>query len=83
MMENLTEAELIALNRLVVERIKLMRRAGKIVQMSNFAVGEKVSFQTTDGRSISGIISKLNQKTVSIITETGQWNVSPELLQKQ
>lgn len=57
MMESLTEAELIALNRLVVERIKLMRRAGKIVQMSNFAVGEKVSFQTSDGHRISGIIS--------------------------
>jgi hypothetical protein len=51
--------------------------------MLEFSIGERVCFQPDDRPVISGIITKYNQKTVSIVTETGErWNVSPSLLRR-
>jgi hypothetical protein len=80
--KTLNEQELRYLNRQVVERLKLISQAHSTVAMSNFSIGDKVSFTASDGSLIEGKIFKLNKKTVSIKTaEEVQWNVSPQLLQ--
>lgn len=83
MVESLTMPELILLNRLVVDRLNLIRKAGTLYSMSKFRRGDRVKWVGSDGNHREGIVIKLNQKTASIITRENQhWNVSPELLNK-
>ena len=79
--KNLGEEQLVYLNRLIVERLKLVSQAKSTAAMSRFNIGEMVRFDTDDGRTISGRIIKLNKKTVSIVTnERERWNVAPVFL---
>ena len=80
----LTLEELYTLNRLVVDRIRLMQKAGTLVAMSQFRIGDRVSWYSNDGQKHSGEIFRINHKTVSVgIPGHGYWNVSPQLLQKE
>lgn len=77
-----SELELIQLNSRIVERLRIMQRNKTFKVMMKFNVGDQVCFKANDGRTISGIITKFNQKTVSLLTaDKIQWNVSPGLLQ--
>ena len=79
--KDLSEQELSYLNRLIVERLKLMSQAKSTREMVKFNIGELVEFESADGDTISGRIIKLNKKTVSILTSGNhQWNVSPVFL---
>jgi len=76
----LNESQLRLLNRVVVERLKLLSKAKQLKAMANFTLGDKVSF-FSDGEKIYGQIIRLNQKTVSVITDDNcKWNVAPSLL---
>ncbi len=79
--KDLTEPELLYLNRLIVERLKLISQAKSTREMAKYNIGELVQFENTDGDTITGRVIKLNKKTVSILT-TGnhQWNVAPVFL---
>jgi len=81
--DKLTEDELIELNHRIVERLKFLESMHTHNEMLQFNPGEKVSFQPPGrGRQI-GTLVKCNNKTVTVITESGQkWNVSPHLLSK-
>ena len=84
LLEGLTYQELTVLNNMVVERIRLMQKAEALIWMSKFHVGDRVSWMGRDGTTHSGILVRLNQKTVSVKTgDEGQWNVSPQLLRKE
>jgi hypothetical protein len=76
----LSEAELIELNRRIVERLQLMRSAKNLTQLARFSVGMIVEFDAEDGRTITGTVARLNQKTATVITEAGRWRVSPAFL---
>lgn len=77
----LTEDELIHLNRLIVDRLKLLNQARSTVMLSQFSVGDRVSFSSSTGERKSGIIARLNKKTAGVITDDGQrWNVHPGYL---
>lgn len=79
--KRLDEEDLLFLNRLIVERLKLISQARSTSQMGAFHIGDLVSFQTQDGQVIQGEVLRLNKKTVSIRTDDGQrWNVAPGLL---
>jgi hypothetical protein len=79
--DKLTEAELVDLNRRIVERLKFHHQMRAHSQMLEFRLGDRVTFQP-DGRSpVTGIITKYNRKTVTILSDEGvQWNVSPGFL---
>jgi len=78
---HLGEDDLRFLNRLIVERLKLIAQARSTALMARFNTGDRVGFQAPTGEWKSGRIQKLNKKTVSILTDDGhQWNVSPGLL---
>jgi len=76
----LSEDELIELNRRIVERLQLIRSAKNLTQLARFSVGMTVEFDTDDGRTISGTVARLNQRTATVVTEAGRWRVSPSLL---
>lgn len=79
--KNLSEKELIYLNRLVIERLKLISQEKSTTQMMRFNIGERVSFTAPDGRRKQGVIVRLNKKTVSLRTDDDEnWNVAPGLL---
>ncbi|NTW78512.1 MAG: hypothetical protein HGB33_12230 [Syntrophaceae bacterium] len=81
--DQLSESELIDLNRRIVERLRFLQHMRTHVSMLEFSIGERVCFQPDNRPAIYGIITKYNQKTVTVITETGErWNVSPSLLKK-
>lgn len=79
--DGLTEAELIDLNNRVVERLKFLNHMRAHAQMLEFRIGDRVSFQPEGRPLLVGILTRYNQKTVTVITESGQrWNVAPGLL---
>jgi hypothetical protein len=79
--KQLDEDDLLFLNRLIVERLKLISQAKATGMMANFSKGDRVGFQTPDGCKVEGIVLRLNKKTVSIVTDDAhQWNVAPGLL---
>jgi len=48
-----------------------------------FYVGESVRFTTRSGELVTGKVTKINQKTINVRTNTGmEWKVSPSLLRK-
>ena len=75
------EEDLRFLNRLIVDRLKLFAQARSTALMARFSVGDSVSFRAPNGQEKTGIIFKLNKKTVSVRTHDGQlWNVGPVFL---
>jgi hypothetical protein len=79
--KGLNEEDPLFLNRLIVERLKLISQARSTSLMAGFTKGDRVGFQAPDGRMLEGIVLRLNQKTASIATDDGhQWNVAPGLL---
>jgi plastocyanin len=83
MLRELSRRELVVLNKMVVERIRLMIKAESLLFMTKFSVGDRVSWTGNDGRHHTGIIIRLNNKTASVqIDNEGYWKVSPQLLRK-
>jgi hypothetical protein len=77
----MNEEDLRFLNRLIVERLKLIHQARSTAMLAHFSVGDRVSFQGNSGERKTGVIVRLNKKTASIATDEGQqWNVHPGFL---
>ena len=82
-LRHMSEADLVYLNRMVVERLNLLAQARSTVQLARFAQGDRICFTDSDGTEKHGTVLRLNKKTVSVCTDDNQrWNVSPELLRK-
>jgi len=82
--KSLNEEELRYLNRLIVERLKLISQAKSTKEMAKYNIGDLVEFQDNEGDIVSGRIIKLNKKTVSILTDGNQrWNVAPVFLRRK
>jgi hypothetical protein len=81
-LSQLTESELIDLNRRIVERLRMIRQVHAHVKMMEFSIGERVWFQT-DLRRVEGVLVRYNKKSVTVVTDDGQrWTVSPGFLEK-
>jgi len=79
--DQLNEAELIDLNRRVVERLKMMHALRSHRQMLQFSVGDRVRFDPPGHGVVTGILTRYNRKTVTVLANDGmQWNVAPALL---
>ena len=81
--DKLTEAELIDLNNRIVERLRLLNQMRAHAQMLEFRIGDRVSFQPDGHPLVTGMLTRHNKKTVTVITDTGQrWNVTPRPLRR-
>lgn len=82
-LRHMGEEDLLFVNRMVVERLKLLQQARSTVQLAQFAEGDRVQFTTHDGVVKRGRVMRLNKKTVNLLTDDGQhWKVSPDFLRK-
>jgi hypothetical protein len=83
LLKELSGRELVVLNKMVIERLRLMHKAESLLHMTKFNIGDRVLWTGSDGTVHSGIIIRLNNKTASVkIGDEGYWKVSPELLRK-
>lgn len=79
--KNLGEEDLIFLNKLIVERLKLIAQAKSTSLMARFNVGDRVEFRGPAGERKAGVIVRMNKKTASVQTDDGgSWNVFPGFL---
>lgn len=82
MVESLNQEQLHAVHQLVSERLNLFHKVQALRAMSEFHVLDRVSF-AHNGIYYEGSITRLNQKTISVVLDDGhQWNVSPGFLKK-
>jgi hypothetical protein len=78
-----TEADLIELNRRVVERIRALRQQRCASSMTEFGVGDRVSFHPECGHEVVGTVIRLNRRSVTVVATDGHhWRVAPGLLKK-
>ena len=79
--DHLTEAELIDLNRRIVECLRFLHQRRAHATLLQFSLGDRVTFETDDGRTVVGALVRYHKKTVSVLTDDGhRWNVSPRFL---
>jgi hypothetical protein len=79
----LTESELIDLNHRIVARLQFLHQLEAHASMLEFRIGERVTFHPAGRPAITGMITRYNKKTVSIVTDEGQrWNVAPHFLER-
>jgi hypothetical protein len=79
----LTESELIDLNHRIVARLQFLGQLEAHASMLEFRIGERVTFHPEGRAAVTGMITRYNKKTVSIVTDDGQrWNVAPRLLER-
>jgi hypothetical protein len=60
--KRLNEEDLLFLNRLIVERLKLISQARATTLMASFTKGDRVGFQAPDGRMLEGVVLRLNKR---------------------
>jgi len=83
-LDQFTEEELVHLNRLVVERLRLIRQVRDHQAMIQFRVGQRVAFTTSAGQTVRGVLTRYNRKSVSVLSEKGQaWTVAPSLIRAE
>ena len=81
--DQLTESDLIDLNHRIVARLRFLRELQAHASMLEFRIGERVQFHPQDRAPVTGVITRYNKKSVSILTEDGQrWTVAPQLLER-
>jgi hypothetical protein len=85
-LDELNLVELRILNQMVVSRINFVHKAGTLMHMAQFNIGDKVSWLGRNGLLYTGTVIRLNQKTVSVKAigaDEGHWNISPNFLRKE
>ncbi len=79
--KNLDQKDLIYLNKIIVDRIKILQQVKSSENMAKFHVGQRVGFSIDDGEIKKGRIIRLNKKTISLISDDNEeWKVAPVLL---
>lgn len=80
--DHLTRLELVELNEAVINRLKTLEQGKRLKHLMKFNVGDLVSFPY-DGEHHTGVVKKVNQKTLSIILDTKEeGRISPALIEK-
>lgn len=71
--------EIHKLNRMIREQFNHLTRQ----KTREFRVGEEVTFKTKRGPIMKGTVTKINRKTIGVLTDTHMdYRVSPSLLKK-
>ena len=79
----LTEVELIDLNNRIVARLRLLAEERAYARMIEFRIGERVAFEPPDRPVVTGMLTRYNRKSVTVVTDDGhRWNVAPSALRR-
>lgn len=79
--QRMSEDDLRFLNRVIIDRLKLLHQVRSTVMLANFNVGDRVRFCTGADNEKTGVVIRLNKKTATVATDDGQrWNVHPGFL---
>ena len=70
--DSLNYDELVELNHRIVQRLKFFDSLHTHNEMMRFAPGDQVSFDPPGKAQQVGTLMKYNQKTVTVITESGE-----------
>jgi len=82
MIEKLNEQELRRVHQATAERLNLFHKVNALYAMKDFHILERVSF-THNGTAYNGIITRLNQRTITVTVDGGtKWTVHPSFLKK-
>ena len=82
-LDDLTEPELIDLNHRIVERLRYLQQSRAHQAMLDFRIGDRVTFNPDGRGEVTGMLTRYNKKTVTVITDDGHhWNVAPGFLKK-
>jgi hypothetical protein len=68
--DHLSVDELVTLNHHIIERLKMLESLGTHKSMMQFHLGARVSFDSSSGECLSGIVMKFNRKTATAVTDT-------------
>jgi len=79
--DKLNRAELLELNRRIIERLKYLSKKETLEYSKKFSVGDVVEFDN-EGTVIHGTVIRINRKTLSVKTREGQWKIPPQFLRK-
>lgn len=79
----LSDAELKNLSDRIVELLRDRQRAKIASELAKFGVGDRVSFDSSDGEHIEGEVVRVSRKTVTVCSgDRHHWRVSPSFLTK-
>ena len=83
-LDRLTEEELVHLNHLIVQRLRLMQQIRAHGAMMQFHIGQPVRFTNSAGEIVRGTITRHNRTSVTLVTPAGaRWRVAPGLLEPE
>ena len=83
MLNALSRDELVLVNRMAVQRVKLMDELNRFAANSQFYPGQRVEWKDQQGLLRRGVIIRVNTKTISIKEDgdlEGMWKVSASIL---
>ncbi|MEA3421439.1 MAG: hypothetical protein U9Q97_07175 [Acidobacteriota bacterium] len=81
--EHFSLEELMELHWKILKRIQKIRKMKLYDDLQKFDVGDKVSFKGKEEDTITGIVVRVNQKSLTIKTDQGTtWYVAPALVTK-
>lgn len=79
--EQLSLDELFELNGRIIRRVQYLQGLKTQAALDRFSVGDTVSYQS-DGRTVQGVVIRVNRKTLSIKTKDSHWNIPPRFVTK-
>jgi hypothetical protein len=80
-LESLSVQELFDLNERIIRRVHYLYTLNTRAQLDKFELGDRVAFQS-DGRTMEGIVIRVNRKTLSIKTKDSRWKIPPHFVTK-
>jgi hypothetical protein len=75
--DNLSYDELFELHERVVRRLRYIADMRARSVLERFSVGDRVKFDDGGGRTLAGVVSRVNRKTLSIDTPKGSYKGVP------
>ena len=79
--DDLSEDELVALHHRIVSRLRELQQAKAQDAMGSIRIGAQVTFVTSSGEMVRGIVIRRNRKSVTVHDDRErQWTVAPQLL---
>nr|WP_207951782.1 hypothetical protein [Pseudomaricurvus alcaniphilus] len=77
----MTIEQLLELNEIICERIDYLRSRQDQDILKLLCLGNQVRFQNKEGQTEFGIVTKINRKTVVVLTkDQKQWKIPPGML---